>query len=48
MEYVADWVIELHGMRERINGLEIAWEPTAGSLRFFLMRFAPIGGAFIG
>ncbi|MCM2358069.1 MAG: tryptophanase [Geobacteraceae bacterium] len=47
MDYVADKIIELHGMRERINGLEIAWEPAAGSLRFFLMRFSPIGGRLI-
>jgi tyrosine phenol-lyase len=47
MDYVADRIIELYGMRERISGLEIAWEPPAGSLRFFLMRFAPIGGTLI-
>ncbi|HEY6872064.1 MAG TPA: tryptophanase [Geobacteraceae bacterium] len=44
MDYVAEKIIELYGMRERISGLEIAWEPAAGSLRFFLMRFAPLGG----
>ena len=48
MDYVAEKIIELHGMRERINGLEVAWEPSAGSLRFFLMRFSPIGGTLIG
>jgi len=47
MDYVAEKIIELHGMRDRINGLEIAWEPPAGSLRFFLMRFAPLGGRLI-
>ncbi len=47
MDYVAEKIIELYGMRERINGLEITWEPAAGSLRFFLMRFAPIGGVLI-
>src|SRR6185369_8079836 len=47
MDYVADRIIELHEMRERISGLEIAWEPPAGSLRFFLMRFTPIGGRLI-
>jgi len=47
MDYVAEKIIELYNMRERINGLEIAWEPAAGSLRFFLMRFSPIGGELI-
>jgi tyrosine phenol-lyase len=47
MDYVADKIIELYEMRERIHGLEIAWEPAAGSLRFFLMRFSPLGGALI-
>lgn len=47
MDYVAEKIIELHGMREKINGLEIVWEPPAGSLRFFLMRFAPLSGALI-
>ncbi|MBI5446473.1 MAG: tryptophanase [Deltaproteobacteria bacterium] len=47
MDYVAEKIIELHEMRERIRGLEIAWEPTAGSLRFFLMRFRPLGGELI-
>jgi tyrosine phenol-lyase len=47
MDYVAEKIIELHGMRERINGLDIAWEPPAGSLRFFLMRFSPRGGRLI-
>jgi tyrosine phenol-lyase len=48
MDYVAEKIIELYGMRGRINGLEIAWEPAAGSLRFFLMRFAPVGDKLIG
>lgn len=48
MDYVAEKIIELHAMRERINGLEIAWEPSAGSLRFFLMRFSPVGGKLMG
>ena len=47
MDYVAEKIIELHGMGDRINGLDIAWEPPAGSLRFFLMRFSPIGGSLI-
>ena len=47
MDYVADKIIELHQMRERISGLQIAWEPAAGSLRFFLMRFTPLGGKLI-
>jgi tyrosine phenol-lyase len=47
MDYVAERVVELHRKRERIHGLEIAWEPAAGSLRFFLMRFSPIGGKLI-
>jgi tyrosine phenol-lyase len=47
MDYVADKIIELHEMRERISGLEVTWEPPAGSLRFFLMRFAPLGGSLI-
>jgi ABC-type oligopeptide transport system ATPase subunit len=47
MDYVADKIIELHEMRDRINGLEITWEPAAGSLRFFLMRFSPRGGELI-
>lgn len=48
MDYVADKIIELYDKRDRINGLEIAWEPPAGSLRFFLMRFSPLGGKLIG
>jgi tyrosine phenol-lyase len=47
MDYVADKIIELYEMRDRIHGLEIAWEPAAGSLRFFLMRFSPQGGVLI-
>ena len=47
MDYVAEKIIELYQMRESINGLEIAWEPPAGSLRFFLMRFTPTGGRLI-
>jgi tyrosine phenol-lyase len=47
MDYVADKIIELYEMRNSINGLEIAWEPAAGSLRFFLMRFSPRGGKLI-
>jgi tyrosine phenol-lyase len=47
MDYVADKIIELHEMRDRIGGLEITWEPAAGSLRFFLMRFSPRGGKLI-
>jgi tyrosine phenol-lyase len=47
MDYVAEKIIDLYEMRERISGLEIAWEPPAGSLRFFLMRFSPIGGGLI-
>ena len=47
MDYVAEKIIELYQMRDRISGLEIAWEPAAGSLRFFLMRFAPRGGKLI-
>jgi tyrosine phenol-lyase len=47
MDYVADKITELHGMRDRIDGLEITWEPAAGSLRFFLMRFSPRGGKLI-
>jgi tyrosine phenol-lyase len=47
MDYVADKIGELLEMRDRISGLEIAWEPEAGSLRFFLMRFSPIGGRLI-
>ena len=43
MDYVAEKIGELYRMREKINGLEIAWEPAAGSLRFFLMRFSPLG-----
>jgi len=48
MDYAAEKIIELYGMRHRIGGLGIAWEPPAGSLRFFLMRFAPLQGALIG
>jgi len=48
MDYVAEKIIELYEMRSRISGLEISWEPPAGSLRFFLMRFAPTGGRLIG
>jgi len=47
MDYTAEKIIELYGTRERISGLEIAWEPPAGSLRFFLMRFSPRGGRLI-
>ena len=47
MDYVAKKIIELYEMRERISGLEITWEPAAGSLRFFLMRFSPLGGSLI-
>ena len=47
MDYVAEKIIELYEMRDRIRGLEITWEPPAGSLRFFLMRFAPLGGELI-
>jgi tryptophanase len=47
MDYVAEKVVELYRMRDRIHGLEVAWEPPAGSLRFFLMRFAPVGGKLI-
>ena len=47
MDYVADKIIELYDMRQRISGLEIAWEPPAGSLRFFLMKFTPVGGSLI-
>jgi tyrosine phenol-lyase len=47
MDYVAEKIIELYQMRDRISGLEIAWEPAAGSLRFFLMRFVPRGGRLI-
>lgn len=47
MDYVAEKIIELRGMKERVSGLEITWEPPAGSLRFFLMRFSPIGGKLI-
>jgi tyrosine phenol-lyase len=47
MDYVAEKIIELYRAKERISGLEIVWEPPAGSLRFFLMRFAPIGGRLI-
>ncbi len=48
MDYVAEKIIELYAMRERIGGLRIAWEPPAGSLRFFLMRFAPLGEKLVG
>lgn len=48
MDYVAEKIGELYRMREKIRGLEIAWEPPAGSLRFFLMRFSPMGGRLIG
>ncbi|MEW6719510.1 MAG: tryptophanase [Thermodesulfobacteriota bacterium] len=47
MDYAAEKIVELYGMRERIHGLKITWEPAAGSLRFFLMRFAPLGGKLI-
>jgi tryptophanase len=47
VDYVAEKIIELYRIREKINGLEIAWEPPAGSLRFFLMRFTPIGGRLV-
>ena len=47
MDYVAEKIIDLHRMRDRINGLDIAWEPAPGSLRFFLMRFSPVGGKLI-
>lgn len=47
MDYVAEKIIELYRMRERIQGLDIVWEPPAGSLRFFLMRFAPVRGELI-
>jgi tyrosine phenol-lyase len=47
MDYVAEKITELYEMRDRISGLEVTWEPPAGSLRFFLMRFAPIGGSLI-
>ncbi|OGT14420.1 MAG: tyrosine phenol-lyase [Gallionellales bacterium RIFCSPLOWO2_12_FULL_59_22] len=42
MDYVADKIVELYRKRESIGGLKIAWEPPAGSLRFFLMRFSPL------
>lgn len=48
MDYVADKIGELHRMRERISGLAVAWEPPAGSLRFFLMRFTPSAAKLIG
>ncbi|UFS72217.1 tryptophanase [Geomonas sp. RF6] len=47
MDYAAEKIIELYAMRDRISGLEIAYEPPAGSLRFFLMRFSPLGGELI-
>ena len=48
MDYVAEKIAELYRQREKISGLDIAWEPAAGSLRFFLMRFLPTGGKLIG
>lgn len=47
MDYVAEKIGELYRMREKINGLQIDWEPSPGSLRFFLMRFSPLGGKLI-
>jgi tyrosine phenol-lyase len=47
MDYVAEKVAELYQKREKIHGLDIAWEPAAGSLRFFLMKHKPIGGKLI-
>ena len=44
MDYAADKVAELYQKREKIHGLDIAFEPAAGSLRFFLMRHSPLGG----
>lgn len=47
MDYVAEKVAELYQKREKIHGLDIAFEPPAGSLRFFLMKHKPIGGKLI-
>ncbi|MBV6395226.1 MAG: Tyrosine phenol-lyase [Anaerolineales bacterium] len=47
MDYVAEKVAALYAKRETIHGLDIEWEPAAGSLRFFLMRHKPIGGRLI-
>jgi tyrosine phenol-lyase len=47
MDYVAEAVVELYQKRDRIHGLDIEWEPAAGSLRFFLMRHKPVGGKLI-
>jgi tyrosine phenol-lyase len=47
MDYVAEKIIELYRMRTKINGLQIDWEPSPGSLRFFLMRFSPLGDRLI-
>ncbi len=47
IDYVADKVAELYQKREKIHGLDIAFEPPAGSLRFFLMRHTPLGSRLI-
>lgn len=47
MDYVAEKIADLFKKREKIRGLDIEWEPAAGSLRFFLMRHTPVGGKLI-
>lgn len=45
MDVVADSVISLYEKKEKINGLEMVYEPP--TLRFFNARFKPIGGQLI-
>lgn len=43
MDVVAESVINLHELRELVNGLRFVYEPEY--LRFFQARFDPIGGS---
>ena len=46
MDFVAQSIIRLYGMRERIRGLKMIYETER--LRFFQARFEPIGGSLTG
>jgi tryptophanase len=42
LDYVASVCAEVMALRERLNGLEITWEPP--TLRHFTAKLRPIGG----
>jgi tyrosine phenol-lyase len=46
MDFVAESIIRLCGMRERVRGLKMVYETER--LRFFQARFEPIGGELVG